>query len=393
MKRNTAAINRKPRFLFVAFAIPIMLVAFMALPVVHKSHLFKYYSQLKQRSINKFATAVLQRPIPLSYALEESIQYKLANPAPWAVEQIDKDFSHYTDVSKQNVQATFDAIPANKWVVMFTIKDGKLIINRKDYELNGAQSRGLEIYTNIFQHIAQMGYANDVSFLVRLSDMFVDLVDLQNFNFAPIMTTARDPNSKLDSNLILIPDYMSLEDIPKFTPRILYANKIYPWEKKDNKVLWRGGHADVSGYRQRIVDFSESHPDSIVDAHFADDKNSPLFLLPEDQVRAKFVLNVDGHGPAWTRPIWQLLSNSVMVKQQSDLSQWYYQALQPDVHYIVTSLDPNELEPTLAKYTDEQLRAIAMNGHEFAKNNLLIDDMLAYIIMAVQKYERMQVGQ
>lgn len=387
------SINRKPLFYFSVFAVPVAVVTFLSLPGEYKSHIYKYYMQVKQRSMNKYAASIKSMPVPLSYISAERVEQKLAQPAAWAEEQIASDFATYTDVSKQNVQATFDAFPANKWVVMFTVKDGKLTVQRKDYEMNGAQTRGLEIYTNIFDYMAKKGYVKDVSFLLRLSDLFVDLTDLENFNIAPILTTAKDPSGKLDRNLVLVPDFMSLEDIPKFAPRILYANKLYPWEKKDNKVLWRGGHADVSGYRQKIVEYSESHPESMVDARWADDKNSPYFMLPEDQVKAKFVLNVDGHGPAWTRPIWQLLSNSVMVKQQSDLLQWYYNALQPDAHYIVTPLDPADLEPTLSKYTDEQLQTIAMNGHEFAKNNLLIDDMVSYLIMAVQKYEQLQNGQ
>src|SRR5581483_12114072 len=141
--KPTISMSRQPLFVFSAFIVPAAVITFLSLPVLYKSHVFKYYTQLKQRTYNKFASTYLELPIPLSYVSKQNLEQKLAHPAAWAVEQIDRDFANYNDASKQNVLATYEAFPANKWVVMFTIKDGKLTVQRKDYELNGAQTRGL----------------------------------------------------------------------------------------------------------------------------------------------------------------------------------------------------------------------------------------------------------
>ncbi len=113
-------------------------------------------------------------------------------------------------------------------------------------------------------------------------------------------------------------------------------------------------------------------------------------MHPEFQLKSKFLLNIDGHTAAWTRPIWQLQSNSVMLKQNSELTQWYYAALVPNVHFIPVESDPIAIINKIKDYTDEELYKIAKNGSEFAENNLTINDMVAYIALVLQKYERLQ---
>jgi hypothetical protein len=386
--QNFLAHNK--RFLFITPTLILLLtLGIIALNPNYKTAVFKYYTQTKLSAYNKFAKKVLKLPVPLSFVSQKIIDKKLADPAAWSMAQINSDFSTYTNVSEQNVLATFKAMPADKLVILFSIKNGKLTVTKPDIAMNEACLRGLQIYSNIFEYLAKKGYVTNVSFLLRLSDFFADVPGLENLNLAPILTTSKDSSKNIERDLILIPDYMSLEDIPKLTPRILKANETYPWNQKDETILWRGGHADISGFRHAVVEYSQQHPNSMVDAKFVIAKDE--YMPPEMQIRAKYLLNIDGHTAAWTRPIWQLLSNSVFLKQESPLTQWYYQALQPDVHYIAVNNNPAQLEPTISKYADEQLRLIAANGSEFAKENLTIDDMLAYIIMALQKYQALQL--
>jgi hypothetical protein len=358
----------------------------------YKTYAYKHYSNRKNRIYTKYSQNVLNQPHPVSYVSKIKLDNKLIFPAAWIQQQINKDFTNYNDtnISKQNVIATYNTFPENDLVIMFQIENSKLIVTKKDVKLNEACINGLRIYTNIFEYFAKHGYVENVSFLLRLSD-FISHASLQQLDTsAPILTTSKDLSKNKEKKFILIPDYMSLEDIPKIAPRVLHANKTFTWQNKQNKILWRGGHADVSGFRHLIVAFSEQHPESIIDAKFTVDSSE--FVLPEMQIKAKYLLNIDGHTAAWTRPIWQLLSNSVMLKQDSSLTQWYYAALQPGVHYIPINNDPNQLECSIAAYTDTQLQIIANNGSEFAKNNLTFDDMLAYLVQVLRTYENLQNG-
>ncbi len=207
---------------------------------------------------------------------------------------------------------------------------------------------------------------------------------------APILAMVKNLSKVKEKDFILVPDYMNLDDIPnKMAARVLFANTVFPWQSKENKMLWRGGYEDVSGFRAKVVAFSQQHPESMVDAKFAAEKKD--FIIPEKQLKAKYLLSIDGSSATWTRLVWQLLSNSVVLKQDSPIIQWYYAALQPGVHYVpFSSANPEELESRVRAYTDAELQAIAAHGSDFAKNNLMFDDMIAYMVKVLQTYEGLQ---
>ncbi len=375
----------------------IMLWVFMAVAITsallmnnpnYNLPLYKYYANGISYLYTRFSTKFFDQPYPVGYLSKKDFDAKLAHPAAWIQTQIDRDFSHYSDCSKENVIATYQAFPAKDLVILFEIDNGKLTVIRKDIVLNGTCTNGLKIYTNIFEYLAKKGYVKKLRFLLRLSDFIAHASDQKVADSAPILTTSKDLSESKEQKFILIPDYMSLEEIPKMVPRILHANKLFPWKRKEDKILWRGGYADISGFRHQVVAFGEAHPDSRIDAKFVVEQGE--FVLPEMQVKAKFLLTIDGHTAAWNRPIWQLLSNSVVLKQDSPITQWYYAALEPGVDYIPVPNDAHQLEAILSRYTDAQLQAIANHGSDFAKNNLMFDDMMAYIVQVLRTYESLQ---
>ncbi len=353
-----------------------------------KTALYRFYYIQQERLHRKIANKFLGLPVPVNYINHDILNKKILNPASWVVSQIDKDFANFRDSSKDAVLRTFDLLPADKLLVLFTVNNGVLSVNKKHNAMNGSCERGVFIYSRIFEYLLKHGYITNVSFLLRLADFFSDPMPYTTADLAPILTTSKDLQRKIDQDLVLIPDYMSLEDIPKFMPRIRQANKIYPWNKKQHKIHWRGGYADVSGFRKSMVKYSIDYPESMIDAQFVVAKKD--FVPPEFQLQSKFLLNIDGHTAAWTRPIWQLQSNSVMVKQNSALTQWYYDALIPDVHFIAVNSDPEAVIDKVNRYTDQELYNIAQGGSLFAENNLTIDDMVAYIALVLQKYEYLQ---
>jgi len=79
-----------------------------------------------------------------------------------------------------------------------------------------------------------------------------------------------------------------------------------------------------------------------------------------------------------------------MLKQNSNLVQWYYDAIQPDMHFIAVDSDPVAIIEKINQYTNEELHKIATAGADFAENNLTINDMVAYIALVLQRYEQLQ---
>ncbi len=371
----------------------LVVVGFQLLSPETKIFLYRRYTSPKYSLYVKYAQFFLDQKVPIYYISKKNLDYKLTHPAEWIQKQIKGDFEHYQDVSTKNVMATYHTFPASDLVVLFQIENGIVKITKKEgTTLNGSAEYGLKIYTNIFEYLAKHGYVGNLSFLLRLSDFISNASEQQVNTAAPILTTAKDLSKAKEKGFVLIPDYMSLEDIPnKMADRVLFANTVFPWKNKENNILWRGGHADISGFRAKVVAFSEQHPESMVDAKFTDGPdNKKVFLSPEMQVKAKYLLTIDGHTAAWTRPIWQLLSNSVMLKQDSPIVQWYYAALKPGVDYIPVSSDPTQLEIRVKAYTDLELQSIAQHGSDFAKNNLMFDDMIAYMVQVLRTYEGLQ---
>lgn len=170
------------------------------------------------------------------------------------------------------------------------------------------------------------------------------------------------------------------------------AAKRYAWEQKTNKIFWRGGEADVTGYRHALVDLSKQLKYEKIDAQFTYGSLATAAFLPtEEHVKYKFQINIDGHTAAWERPVWQLYSGCVMLKQASKLVQWYYDAIQPDVHFIEVGNNPHDLLHIMERYTDAEFKRIRDNARAFAKENLSFEDMLAHIILVLQSYEKLQV--
>ncbi len=163
------------------------------------------------------------------------------------------------------------------------------------------------------------------------------------------------------------------------------------WAAKKEIVFWRGGPADVTGYRHKIVDLSKRLQRDPIDAQFT---YGPLatagFLKSYDHVPYKYQLTIDGHTAAWERPVWQLYSNCVVLKQASPYVQWYYHALKPGVHFVEVPSDPGALLKTLRSYSDADLKKIAEQGHEFARDNLSTEDMIAHIALVLKAYAAKQ---
>lgn len=76
----------------------------------------------------------------------------------------------------------------------------------------------------------------------------------------------------------------------------------------------------------------------------------------------------DGYTAAWERPVWQLYSHSVVLKQISTLNQWFYNAIKPNVHYIDIGREPEKLLTIINQYSYLDLKKIAEAGYDFARD-------------------------
>lgn len=143
------------------------------------------------------------------------------------------------------------------------------------------------------------------------------------------------------------------------------------WQQKQKRLFWRGSmHGfPYSAYdperkksqRALLVDWSTQHGD-ICDAC------SSHTATKQEQLRYRYLIDIDGEVNAWSGLYWKLYSNSVVFKVSSHYEQWYYNKLVPWTHYIPVQGDLNDLQEKFswALQHDDECSLIAAAGREFA---------------------------
>jgi hypothetical protein len=89
---------------------------------------------------------------------------------------------------------------------------------------------------------------------------------------------------------------------------------------------------------------------------------------------------------------WRLLSGSLSFKQESDEIQYFYSALKPYEHYIPLRRDVKDLLEKIrwAKKHDEECKEIAENARAFALQNLMPNQIYAYLYWTLERYASLQ---
>lgn len=216
----------------------------------------------------------------------------------------------------------------------------------------------------------------------------------------------------MNSLSVLIPDFEALTGNFDILDQVKLGMESFPWEQRDSRCVWRGamtgGVFNEENFlefpRSRAVTFSLERP-HLVDARFnvvTQCENSEVIKekfaayfsnsLPiTDHLKFKYQLLLDGNSCAYSRFYWQLFSESLILKQQSDRIQWFYQALKPWVHYLPLDRDLKDLPQAIdwAIGHDEEAREIAKEGRAFALDNLTYPRVLQYFYLLLLEYSKL----
>ncbi|MFM6025825.1 MAG: glycosyl transferase family 90, partial [Dolichospermum sp.] len=105
----------------------------------------------------------------------------------------------------------------------------------------------------------------------------------------------------------------------------------------------------------------------------AEIKNSGLtaaYTAAIDQVKYKYLIDIDGHGSTWTGLFLRLLTGSTVLKVNSErgFRQWFHNRLIPWENHVPIEPDFSNLEETVLylKSHDELARKIGEAGRELA---------------------------
>lgn len=226
-------------------------------------------------------------------------------------------------------------------------------------------------------------------------------------------------NTELEKGLLLLPDiYILAKNWDNFLQSIRNASDKHGFEAKENLIFWRGtttgGSYDLSNFmrlpRLKLVMLSLFYP-KIIDAKFTsldrfpksiegyllkfflkDIKATAGYVSPEDHLKFKYLISLDGNTTAWGRVPWILMSNSVLLKQETNDIQYFYAGLEKDVNYVAIKED---LSDVFEKFTwlnshQPETKQIAENGTKFALENLTIDKILEDMSLILIEYGKLQ---
>jgi hypothetical protein len=234
---------------------------------------------------------------------------------------------------------------------------------------------------------------------------------------APIFTYAVKKDCPY---LVSVPDRFTMYNWPSLSLSILQDNLSFPWKKMQKKAFWRGQSNDYARLGIGLVDYatmfakysvmaryqicllSSLYPKDI-DAGF----NGPGFCHNEileqiikplnkdgtssaEHMRFAYLPVIDGYTATYPGYLWRLLSNSVAFKQESEDSQWFYDALEPYVHYVPIKNRMEDLIEKInwARTNDRKCHKIAQKATKFILENLMMEDVYLYCFRVFQTYEQ-----
>ncbi len=310
-----------------------------------------------------------------------SLLHKIENPPAWMAHQIQKDLASQKPISSQDLDSFFFSIPEidrqNVYQMVKVIIDSKGVHTFPE-KLPYFDGRRRSIIEGL-RILHKLGLLRPCEFLLSICD----LVGPRYTGQVPLFAFSKNTALSVHRNIILIPDGMNMSKWGSIFPTIQFSSRSFPWDQKIDKIYWRG--SSTNHIRGALVALGKTIP--FIDALLTSGRNA-AYAIPEEQIRYKYLISLDGVSSTWPGLLWKLASNSLTLKQESPHIQWYYGALKPHTHYLPVKNDLSDLEKvyTYAQAHDEEMRAIASNAQFFVENNVLYEDMLVYLKLVMDAY-------
>jgi EGF-domain serine glucosyl/xylosyltransferase len=303
-------------------------------------------------------------------------------------------------------------------MVRFQIVNQKLYVSSSN--LNHIYLSNLVEY---FQKFVKRYKVKDVDFIIYARDEIPPNNIREEILAVPAFMMFRNLNSPYEKDKFLLPDSTMLKDSwGELAENIETSNQNYSWYDKIERFFWRGsstgGEArymyNINNFdkfaRLKLVMLSKLYPD-LIDARFIKpifsdnqtgrdlrrvieglfSKNSAS-VKAIDHLRYKYLLSLDGNSATGTRVPWIMLSNSILIKQDSQKIEWFYPALKPYVHYIPIKEDLTDIFMQLQwmQENDKEVQKISDNASDFVKNNLMPEHIDVHMSLILDEYQSIQ---
>ncbi len=347
--------------------------------LVYKTLYVKYVRITKSAFTSRF------KPQDLDKAIEH------AKAQPWVQKQIASDLAPFKHgIRSEQIQSWFKTFqhPTETKLVKFTVKNKQLSVESPD-ELKG--SRAYKTIYSVIELLNAQGKVPDCEFIVSLNDYLGFIPD----QCAPvaIFSFAKHTGIAVEKDTILIPDWMNIRYWDTLRGRIALANKLYPWRRKEAVLHWRGGTTDSMLHRAKLVALNKKL--HYLDVGMTEGANAMPYVDPENSVKYKYQIALDGSRCTWERMIWQMAANTVLIKPNSPQIQWFHLGLEPYKNYVpMRTVDEINVAAIYTWLTDhdQEARAITKNANKFAQENFKTQDFFAYYAILLQEYAKLYKG-
>jgi hypothetical protein len=188
-----------------------------------------------------------------------------------------------------------------------------------------------------------------------------------------------------DHNTYLLPDYFYISQTGYKDNLIKEINENYvKFNDKMNKCVYRGSlnNGSVNNFidvtdkdnlnqRQYFKKLYEEQKFKNID--YEDNK-----LTVPEQMKYKYILDIDGWSNTWNATVWKMYSGSVLLKVKSIWKQWYYDELKEYEHYIPVENDLSNLNEQIQWCIDnnEKCEEITKNAKKFVISKLNWDQVI-----------------
>lgn len=312
-----------------------------------------------------------------------------AKNAAWVQKQIAIDLAPFKEgISKQQLNTWFKDLqhPTENKLAKFIVQD-EILQTEVDAEL--AKSRAYKTVYSVIDLLVKQKQIPDCEFIVALND-YLAYVPSNIKDPAAIFTFAKHTQIPVENTTIMIPDWMNVRYWDVLRNRIDLANRLFPWNKKQNVIHWRGGKADSMQHRNKLVNLNDKF--NFLDVGFTEGTNPAQFVDPEFSIKYKYQIALDGSRCTWERMVWQMYSNTVLIKPASPQQQWYHGALKPYHNYLpVTDINEEELASAYdwLQKNDAEAKMLVKNANKFARDNFKTEDFFAYYAVLLQEYAKL----
>lgn len=337
---------------------------------------------------------------------KENFLSALKRGGPWWIDaQIQNDLAPFTaGISKQMLDALWNKYDKEFYrLVRFTVKKRK--ISYQTYK-----DCPPDIFESYFRALHILNWfvgLPDVDFIISLHDV-IPLEESLLFGYGK-------NDSPGQGKGILIPDFIALKGHANLDLSVEKGVRKFPWGNRLQKAFWRGSttggvYSDDNWDqfpRTQLALHSLESPD-LLDAkittvcQLAPGSRVQEILFEyglmgnsipiEEHLQYRYLIDVDGNGMTVPRSYWILLSDSLLIKQQSDWVLWYSRGLIPYVNYVLFTTASDDLDGVIewAREHDNEARKIALEGRRFAKEDLSTENTYLYLYKVLVAYSALQ---